>query len=270
MFTEDILKKFEEEPNTKVKTLINVFLVLALFIWSTTDISTSGAGAKGFKIVGSIFKGIFTPDLSLYNFTEVGIPYLLLETIAIAFMGTLLGSILALPFAFLTSPNIVPAPVAYVVRIFLVFIRTIPTIIYGLIFIRAVGPGPFAGVLTMAVTSIGMVSKLLSESIQDLNKSILESLSSMGLTTLEKIRHGVIPQLSGSFISTIIYRFDINLRDATLLGLVGAGGIGAPLLNAINAFKWSQAGSFLLGLIILVLIIEYFSSKIRNRLVRGY
>lgn len=268
--SDKVLKKLEQEPNYKVRIAINILIVLVLSIWSISGLSSSGAGEKGVSIVGSIFKGIFTPDWSLYNFTEVGIPYLLVETIAIAFIGTLFGAILAIPFAFLISPNILPRPIAYIFRILLVVLRTVPTVIYGLIFIRAVGPGPFAGVLTMALTSIGMISKLMSESIQDLQSEILESLSALGMNTFQKIRHGVLPQLSGIFISTIIYRFDINLRDATVLGLVGAGGIGAPLLQAIYGFKWTQAGSILLGLIVLVLVIEFFSSKIRNKLVKGF
>ncbi len=101
----------------------------------------------------------------------------------------------------------------------------------------------------------------------NLNKSILESFSSIGATTFQKIRFGIIPQLWANFASTTIYRFDINLRDAAVLGLVGAGGIGSPLMFAINSYKWQEVGAILLGLIILVLFIEFFSTKIRARLV---
>ncbi|MDO4778332.1 MAG: phosphonate ABC transporter, permease protein PhnE [Tissierellia bacterium] len=268
--SEEVLKKLEQEPNTKFKTIVNIVVILGIFIWSITGLQTAGGSLNGFIIVKNIFKGIFTPDLSLINFTKEGIPYLLVETLAIAFLGTLVGAVLAIPFAFLSSPNMVAKPISYIFRLFLIFIRTIPTVIYGLIFIRVVGPGPFAGLLTMGITSIGMISKLMSEAIQDINKNIIESLSAMGLTKFQKIRHGIMPQLSAMFLSTIIYRFDINLRDATVLGLVGAGGIGAPLLFAISGYKWSQAGAILICLVILVLAIEYFSSKIRNKLIRGY
>ncbi|VWL85920.1 phosphonate ABC transporter, permease protein PhnE [Oceanivirga miroungae] len=267
---EKIIKKLENEPSYKIKMLINFVIVVALIFWSTTGLRTTGFNSRGITIVSGIFKGFINPNMDLINLTKEGIPYLLLETMAIAFVGTVVGSILALPFGFLTSLNIVPSFIAYIIRVFLVMVRTIPTIVYGLIFIRIVGPGPFAGALTMAVTSVGMMSKLFSESIMDIDKDILEALDAMGLNTFEKIWHGILPQLSAIFLSTVIYRFDINLRDATILGLVGAGGIGAPLIFSINGFKWNEAGSILLCLIVLILLIEYFSTKLRNRLVKGY
>jgi phosphonate transport system permease protein len=107
------------------------------------------------------------------------------------------------------------------------------------------------------------------ETIEDLDIGILESLDAAGCNTFEKIRYGIIPQLIPNFLSTAIYRFDMNLRDASVLGLVGAGGIGAPLLFAMSSYRWNQVGSILIGLIILILIIELFSTKIRVKLVRG-
>lgn len=267
---EKILKKLEKEPSYKIKMVINFAIAVIIVLWSVTGLSTTGFNSRGITIVSGILKGIVTPNLELINLGTNGIPYLLLETMAIAFVGTIVGSILALPFGFLTSHNIVPNFIAYLIRVFLVMIRTIPTIVYGLIFIRIVGPGPFAGALTMAVTSIGMMSKLFSESILDIDRDILEALDAMGLTTFQKIWHGILPQLSAIFLSTVIYRFDINLRDATVLGLVGAGGIGAPLIFSINSFKWNEAGSILLCLIILILVIEYISTRIRNKIVKGY
>ena len=116
---------------------------------------------------------------------------------------------------------------------------------------------------------IGMVSKMFIESIEDLDKRILESLDAAGCTTFQKIRYGILPQLTADFTSTIIYRFDMNLRDATVLGLVGAGGIGAPLIFAMSSYRWNEVGAILLGLIVLVLIIEWISAKIRVKLARG-
>ena len=148
-------------------------------------------------------------------------------------------------------------------------IRTIPAIVYGLMFIRVTGPGPFAGVLTMSLVSIGMLSKLYVDVIEDIDKSVLESMESIGCTLFEKIRYGILPQILALFLSIVIYRFDMNLRDATVLGLVGAGGIGAPLIFAMNAYKWSEVGAILIGLIVLILIIEYSSNKIRAKIVGG-
>ena len=134
-----------------------------------------------------------------------------------------------------------PRPIAYIGRLLTMAVRTIPSLVYGLMFIRVSGPGHFTGVLTMAVISIGMVTKLYINAIEDLDTDIIDSLSSMGLTRFGQIRYGILPQLYSSFISIVIYRFDMNLRDASVLGLVGAGGIGAPLIFAMNAYQIGRA-----------------------------
>ena len=196
-------------------------------------------------------------------------PYLLFQTIAIAVLGTLFGAILAIPFAFLASTTIMPKPVAYIFRVFILLIRTIPSLVWALMWIRVTGPGAFCGVVTQSVCSIGMISKMYITAIEDLDTKILESLDAMGCTPFQKIRYGVLPQLTASFISTTIYRFDINLKDATTLGIVGAGGIGASLMQCLNSRRWAMVGAFIWGLMVLVLIIEFASTKIRGKLARG-
>lgn len=123
--------------------------------------------------------------------------------------------------------------------------------------------------LTILVTYKSMISKINLDTIEEIDNGILEALEAAGCNTLEKIRYGVIPQLFSRFLSTTIYRFDMNLRDTTVLGLVGTGGIGAPLIFAMNAYKWSVVGSILIGLILLILIIEKYSTTVRKRLVNG-
>ena len=267
-------KRINEQLNKKSHSWIGQLGILVTVIiilgWSASCLDFGGYTESGGAMALNIVKGIFTPDLGfLFNFTTKGVPYLLLETICIAFLGTIVGAVISVPIAFLSATNLVPKPIAMVGRVFTMLIRTIPAFIYGLMFIRVTGPGPFAGLLTMSFCSIGMVSKMYIETIEDLDTGILEALDAMGCTTFQKIRHGIIPQLMPDFASTIIYRFDMNLRDATVLGLVGAGGIGAPLIFAMNAYKWHEAGAILIGLIILVLLVEVGSSKIRNKLTRG-
>ena len=266
--SEKVIEKLKSEPKNHGYIIMIVAVLLFMIVWSSSVINFESATKDGMGVAKNIIKGIFNPNKDmLFNLTTKGVPYLLLETICIAFLGTLVGAIIAMPLSFLASSNIVPAPVSYLVRMFIILIRTIPAIVYGLMFIRVTGPGPFAGLMTMSFTSIGMLTKLFSDNIMNLNKAILESFSSIGATTFQKIRFGIIPQLFANFASTTIYRFDINLRDASILGLVGAGGIGSPLMFAITSYKWSEVGAILLGLILLVLFIEYFSTKIRARLV---
>ncbi|WP_053984800.1 phosphonate ABC transporter, permease protein PhnE [Niameybacter massiliensis] len=267
---ERIQAQLNKQPKTWIFQVISVLIVVILIGWSSSAVNFKGVTAGGMDVAGNIIKGIFNPDTQLlFNFTNQGVPYLLLETVCIAFLGTIVGAILAIPIAFLSATNLVPKPIALIGRVLIMAIRTIPTFVYGLMFIRVTGPGPFAGLLTMSVASIGMVSKMYIESIEDLDTKILESFEASGCTTFQKIKYGILPQLMPDFASTIIYRFDMNLRDATVLGLVGAGGIGAPLIFAMNAYKWNQVGAILAGLIILVLIVEWISSKIRVKLARG-
>lgn len=265
-----IEKQLYASKNNKLYIFIVTGIVFLLFAWSLSTIDLSNMQKSGWQIAGSILQGIVTPDLELlFSFTSQGVLYLLVETIAIAFLGTIIGSFLAIPLAFLSASNIVPKPVAGLTRLLLIIIRTIPALVYGLMFIRVTGPGAFAGVLTISLVSIGMLAKLFVDSIEELDTNILESMTSIGCSTFEKIRYGILPQLFALFLSTIIYRFDMNLREAAVLGLVGAGGIGAPLIFAMNAYRWNEVGSILIGLLILIIIVELSSNRIRTKLVRG-
>ncbi len=268
--TNRIQAQFEKQPKTWIFQLVAALALVGLMVWSSSTVKFNGLTESGFDVAKSIINGILHPDTELlFNFTTKGVPYLLLETMCIAFLGTIVGAILAIPISFLSATNIVPKPVALVGRFIIMAIRTIPAFVYGLMFIRMTGPGAFSGLLTMSLCSIGMVSKMYIESIEDMDKRILESLDACGCTTFQKIRYGIIPQLMPDFASTIIYRFDMNLRDATVLGLVGAGGIGAPLIFAMNSYRWNEVGAILAGLIVLVLVIEWLSGKIRVKLTRG-
>ena len=265
-----IQKAYDSRPRRGVWYATLGVIVAALIIWSATAVESSGAPKNGGAVALNILGGLLRPDTKLlFNLTKQGVPYLLLETMCIAFLGTVVGAVISVPFAFLTAQNLVPKPLAFIGRLIVMAVRTIPSFIYGLMFISVTGPGPFAGLMTMSLCSVGMVSKMYTEAIEDLDYRILESLDAAGCTTWQKIRYGILPQLMPNFASTAIYRFDINLRDATVLGLVGAGGIGAPLIFAMNSYRWSEAGAILVGLIVLVLIIEWISTKIRVKLARG-
>lgn len=265
-----IKAQYESAPRTwAVKLAVALFLAV-LIAWSSSTVQYDIPESGGMQIAASILSGIFRPDTELlFNVTKQGVAYLLLETMCIAFLGTLVGAVLSVPLAFLSAANLLPRPIAWAGRLFIMAIRTIPTFVYGLMFIRVTGPGAFAGLLTMSFTSIGMISKMFIESIEDLDIKILESLDAAGCNTFQKIRYGILPQLFPDFMSTLIYRFDMNLRDATVLGLVGAGGIGAPLIFAMSSYRWNEVGSILVGLIILIFIVEMISTRIRVKLVQG-
>ena len=265
-----IERVLKAEPNYKLIRTILTIITIALLIWSSSVMDFSKVSSKGAGIIKSILGGIIRPDMTLLtDFSGGGLWYLIFETVCIAFVGTLIGALISLPLAFLSSANIVPRVLAEIFKILILLIRTIPAIVYGLMFIRVTGPGPFAGVMTMTFTSIGMLTKLFQETIANIDTDILEAFESLGINTWGKIRFGILPQLFASFLSTIIYRFDMNIRDATTLGLVGAGGIGAPLIFAINAYRWNEVGVILLALMVLVLIVELLSTRFRKKLAYG-
>lgn len=267
---ERINEMYEKKDTNRLQTIFWTLLVVSLIVWSGSTIDEVGIANKGITFAVSIMQGILHPDPELlFNMTKQSVPYLLIETMAIALLGTLVGAFFSFPLAFLASSKVVPMPVVIITRVLVMAIRTIPGFVYGLMFIRVTGPGPFAGVMTLSVTSIGMLTKLFSETIDDIDKSILEALDAAGCNTFEKIRCGIIPQLWSSLISTVIFRYDMNLRDATILGLVGAGGIGAPLKFAMSSNRWTQVGAILVGLVVLILFVEFFSSYLRKRLANG-
>ena len=249
---EKILKAYASAPKTWIWKILAAFGIACLLAWSGSAVRVSNPTGNGLEVAGNILSGIFHPSAKLlFTLGTDGVPYLLLETFCIAFLGTIVGAVISLPLSFLSASNLVPKGVAFIGRVLIAAIRTIPAFVYGLMFIRVTGPGPFAGLLTMSLCSIGMVSKMFIESIEDLDKRILESLDAAGCTTFQKIRYGILPQLTADFTSTIIYRFDMNLRDATVLGLVGAGGIGMVLWELIRSFAFEQTCA-VMALIVLV------------------
>lgn len=265
-----IQQAYASAPKAWHGKLLIALVVAALMAWSTSTVQLPESGQNGLKVAANIISGILHPDKELlFNFGVTGVAYLLLETMCIAFLGTIVGAVLSVPLAFLSATNLVPRPIAAAGRLLIMAIRTVPPFVYGLMFIRVTGPGPFTGLLTMSLCSVGMVSKMFIECIEDLDKRILESLDAAGCTMFQKIRYGILPQLFPDFMSTLIYRFDMNLRDATVLGLVGAGGIGAPLIFAMSAYRWSEVGAILTGLIVLIFIVEFISTRIRIKLARG-
>lgn len=264
-----ILNSLKREPNNKIRNIFLLATSLIIIIWSLNVVNYSQSSETGIEIAKSIFLAMFNPNTELlFSINVDGIPYLMFETLGIAVLGTFFGSILSLPFAFLSSRNIV-GKLSFIGNTIITIIRTFPFFILALMFVRVTGPGPMTGVITTAVLSIGMMSKLYIEAIEDIDVGILQSLDATGATIFQKIRYGILPQLTANFISVMLLRFDINVKNATVLGLVGAGGIGFTLVSAMGAFRWNDATAALLGIIIVVLIIEYSSNYIRNKIITG-
>ena len=237
-----------------------------LFLLCTLTLPPPDLSRTSLRMVRALLTGILHPDWGLFFQTDSsGLAYLLLETAAIALVGTCVGVVLAIPLAFLGSGRFFPAPVAWLFRTLVAAIRSVPFLIYGLIFIRVCGPGSFTGVLTLAVCSVGLLCKRFSEAIDALDLRPCLALEAMGVTRLPRIRHGVLPQLSPQLFSATLYRFDVNIREASVLGLAGAGGIGAPLIFAMNQYAWNQVSTLALGMILLAWLVDLISTACRRR-----
>lgn len=216
-------------------------------------------------LLRSMGRGFLHPEAGmLFSLAPDGVPALLAETAAIALAGTGFGAAAALGLVFLSSGRIVPGPLALGVRTLILALRSVPFLIYGLIFIRVTGPGAFAGVLTLAMCSLGLLCKRFTQAIDAMDFRALRALEAMGVPGLPRLTRGVLPQLRSAFASAVLYRFDVNLREAAVLGLVGAGGIGAPLVFAMNQYDWPRASALALGLVALTWCVDWASGKIRK------
>lgn len=189
------------------------------------------------------------------------------ETIGMGIWGTLMSAIIAVPLSVVAAENIAPLPVVFMVRRILDAMRAINEIVFALIFIVAVGLGPFAGVLALFVHTTGTLGKLFSEAIEAIDPGPVEGIRATGASKLQEIIFGVIPQVIPLWTSFTLYRFEANVRSASVLGIVGAGGIGVSLYQSFRGFRYGKVAAILLLLILAVALIDTVSAKIRQRLV---
>lgn len=242
--------------------LFYTLLVVAAVVWSLAGIQNTAP--PNTKEAGEIVRQMFFPlKLSYLPDVLTG----LRESIQIAALGTALAAVLALPFGVLAARNLARlAALPFVGKLALNAIRTFPEILLAIAFIKAVGPGPFAGVLAIAIHSIGMVGKLYAERIETVDKGALEALAATGASPVEIFRNGILPEVLPDFLSFALYRFDLNVRSASVLGLVGAGGIGTLLQIQRLGGNWPEIGVIVVGIVVTVLLVDFFSAKLRARL----
>ena len=195
--------QLSKQPKVFWRNALVIGISAIVVFFSLDYIDYKGLTDTGIEIAFNIIKSVFTPNLPfLLDFTtKTGVPYLLLETAAIAFLGTIMGSIVSIPLAFLSSRNIVPSWFTHIGVAVITVIRTFPAVVYGLMFIRVTGPGAFTGVLTLAIASVGMVSKLFIETIEELDPGIIEALDASGCSGIQKVQYEIIPQLMSNFLS---------------------------------------------------------------------
>ena len=186
-------------------------------------------------------------------------------TIKMAFISTLIGFVISVPIASLSANNLVPLPIAIPSRVILAGLRSLPSIIWALLFAIALGFGPLPGILAMTLYTIGYLGKLQYESMEGIANAPLESAMAMGLTHSERLVHVVIPEASNDLLSQLLFMFEYNVRHGTVLGLVGAGGIGMYIDNYINPpFAYDKAFALLIVVFVVVVIIDLISMFVRS------
>lgn len=250
--------------------LLWVVAVAVIYTWAVTGLHFTGLQESAASVSQSIVHGLVQPDWAyVYNGSGEDLVSLVLQTLAIAFLGTFISALISVPFAFwaarggrewlhLRSGS---------GKIILTLIRTFPEIVLAIMFIKAVGPGSYAGVLAVSIHSIGMLGKLFSEAIENMDRGADEAIISAGGNSGQIFVLATLPTILPEFISYTLYRFEIAVRSASILGMVGAGGIGTPMIFAIQTRNWPRVGIILLGIVLMVLVIDTLSEQLRKRLV---
>lgn len=255
-------------PKPGLKTSLGRTLVYgmlaAMVIWSYQGAEI--APAKLFSDAGNMAtfaKDFFPPDFHEWRY------YLseLVVTLHIAFWGTLLAIFGAIPLSLLASANIAPFWIHQPVRRLLDSLRSINEMVFAMLFVVVVGLGPFAGVLALWLHTTGVLAKLFSEAVEAIDPQPVEGIRATGANALEEIVYGVLPQVMPLWVSYSLYRFESNLRSATVVGMVGAGGIGVVLWEVIRGFQFSQTCAVMIMIVLLVSAVDVVSARIRKSLI---
>ncbi|MDR0899976.1 MAG: phosphonate ABC transporter, permease protein PhnE [Lactobacillaceae bacterium] len=246
---------------------ITWFLIIVVVIYLAGQLTEANLLAffNGHAIqqFGVIFGRMLHPEWSY--FPQVIEP--ILETVRMALVGTLVGSILAIPVAMLQASNVDKIPVLRtVVRILSNLVRTLPDLLMAAIFVAVFGIGPFAGVLTLVIFSFGQMAKLSYEAIETVDPGPIDALETAGANKVQVISFAIVPQVLNTFISNFLYTFEVNVRASTVLGWVGAGGVGQLLDSSLRFTNYERAAVIILAILVVVIIIEVISNYLRGKL----
>lgn len=216
--------------------------------------------AEGLPRAWRLFEGFLAPDFATrWDDIRVG----LLESLTMTLTSTVVGVLLSIPVGIGAARNLAPAPVYYACRAFVAASRSLQEIIVAILLVALVGFGAFAGFLTLVFATIGFLAKLLAEDIEDIDPAPLEALRATGAGWWQCLVYAVVPQVAPRLIGLSMYRLDINFRESAVIGIVGAGGIGATLNTAIDRYEFDSAAAILILIILIVLACEYASGHVR-------
>ncbi|MFN7332456.1 MAG: phosphonate ABC transporter, permease protein PhnE [bacterium] len=243
--------------------LVACLLVVCAAALTITGFFDAARFAEGIPALAQLSSEMIPPDFSRWQHWLRP----LLDTLAMSIAGTILAVILSLPLALLAAPNTTPFPaLGYVARLLLSFLRSVPELILGIIFVAAVGFGALPGVLALALHSVGMVGKFYAEAIEHVDPRPLEAARASGATRIQVITHAVLPQVLPQMADITIYRWEYHFRASTVLGIVGAGGIGFELIAALRLISYDQVAAILITILACVVVVDSLGAALRKRL----
>lgn len=254
-------------PSQKLARFAVYFVIVAAIVASirTVEVIPEFLADAPEQVVDLLTR-MWPPDTAYY---PKGVHAALIETIHIASLGTLLSLLLALPVGLFAAHNICPyLPLNLAAKLILVSSRSVNSLVWALLFVGIFGPGALAGTLAIAFRSIGFVGKLVAEALEDSHPGPIEALSAAGAPRASLLSFGYWPQIKPAFWSIALFRWDINVRESAVLGLVGAGGIGMALDSALNLFQWNRVAVILLAIFAVVIAAEIVVTVARKRMIQ--
>jgi phosphonate transport system permease protein len=257
---DDLLRKERQGRRTTRAVIVLVSAAILACFW-VTGMFDGDRIAEGFPAIGVMFTEMIPPDFSRWEYW-IG-P--MIDTLAMSIAGTTMAIILSIPVALLAATNTTPGPITYkIARLVLNTFRAIPELIMGIVFVAAVGFGMLPGVLALGLHSIGMVGKFFAEAIEHAHPAPVEAAQSTGATPLQVISHGVLPQVIPQFADVTMYRWEYNFRASTVMGMVGAGGIGTELIGSLRLLDYPQVAAIMIVILVAVTIVDSLSNYLRR------
>ena len=253
------------KPQWSWKTLVSIVLFCSIIVFIVKDLEINLVKliSDSSKYFGDILFRMLPPDFSNLN----QLIYAMFETIEIAFLGTFIAIVLSIPFGLFSARNLAPNYFVYIVcKTVVIFFRAIPEFIIAMILVIAIGFGAMPGVLALGLHTMGFLAKFYAEDIEHVNKGPIDALKSSGATKSQIISFGIIPQILPAFVANNLYILDRNVRMATMLGIVGAGGIGYELQSSFRMFEYERVSAIIMLIFLTIFLIDNFSSYIRSKI----
>lgn len=256
------------EAPSRTKRNLTVLATLALLVWALLSVDAELDRLVDLPArLASMFDRMFLPPDWDYFGTAAAA---MVASIQMAWIGTLIGAVISLPLGFFGARNVSSGPASNMVRLFLNAVRAFPELVLAVVvFVPIAGLGPVAGTLAIGVHSVGTLGKLTAEAVEGIDPGPVEAARATGARPLQVQRWGVIPQVLPEVVAFWLYRFEINLRAAAVLGIVGAGGIGQILSNTLEYRRFDKAGMAILIIIVATILIDYISGTVRRRIIEG-